>query len=138
MFTSRKEAVDYLAGTFLLNQRYGFAKTNYENNLKKGWSYERASKQYIYEIANAGYNHLGGEYYRNIIGNMMTEWDLYKYDEKTFKDIHGHWAQKEIEFLAENGWINGYQDGTFKPNDKLTRAQAAKIISNYLRIDRNN
>ena len=90
MFSSRKEAVDYLAGTFLQNQRYGFAKTNYENNLKNGWSYERASKQYIYEIANAGYNHLGGEYYQNIISNMMTEWDLYKYDKKTFKDIPGH------------------------------------------------
>ena len=132
-FANYKEAVDYLAGTLLLNQRYGFAKTNYKNNLKSGWSYERASKQYIYEIANAGYNHLGGDYYRNIIGNVMTEWDLYKYDQITiFKDIHGHWAQIEIEFLAENGWINGYNDGTFKPNGKLTRAHAAKIISNFL------
>ena len=132
MFDDYKDAVDYLAGTFLLNKRYGFAKVNYENNLKSGWSYERASKQYIYEIANAGYNHLGGDYYRNIIGNLMTEWDLYKHDENTFKDIRGHWAQKEIEFLAENGWINGYKDGTFKPNAKVTRAHAAKIISNFL------
>ena len=135
MFSSRKEAVDYLAGTFLQNQRYGFAKTNYENNLKNGWSYERASKQYIYEIANAGYNHLGGEYYQNLISNMMTEWDLYKYDKKTFKDIPGHRAQKEIEFLAENGWINGYEEGTFKPNANLTREQAAKVISNFLGLN---
>ncbi|MFC5604311.1 S-layer homology domain-containing protein [Sporosarcina koreensis] len=132
MFADYKDAVDYLAGTFLLNQRYGFAKTNYENNLKKGWSYEQASKQYIYEIAVAGYNHLGGDYYRNIVCNVMTEWDLYKLDEKTFKDVNGHWAQKEIEFLKDNGWINGYNDGTFKPNATLTRAETAKIISNFL------
>ncbi|MCG7344160.1 S-layer homology domain-containing protein [Sporosarcina sp. ACRSL] len=133
MFDDYKEAVDYLAGTFLLNKRYGFAKINYENNLQKGWSYEQASKQYIYEIANAGYNHLGGDYYRNLVGKVMTEWDLYKYDQNSiFKDIQGHWAQEEIEFLAENGWINGYPDGTFKPNASLTRAHAAKIISNFL------
>ncbi|WP_339254448.1 S-layer homology domain-containing protein [Sporosarcina sp. FSL W8-0480] len=132
MFSSRKEAVEYLAGTFLLNQRYGFAKTNYETNLNKGWSYERASKQYIYEIANAGYNHLGGDYYRNVVSKIMDEWNLYEQDEKTFKDIHGHWAQQEIEFLSEKGWIDGFNDGTFKPNDSLTRTQAAKIIGNFL------
>ncbi|MDW0117495.1 S-layer homology domain-containing protein [Sporosarcina thermotolerans] len=132
MFSSRKEAVDYLGGTFLLNKRYGFAKTNYENNLNKGWNYERASKQYIYDIATAGYNHLGGDYYRNAVGKIMDEWNLYEHDERTFKDIHGHWAQKEIEFLSENGWIDGFNDGTFKPNDSLTRAQAAKIIGNFL------
>ncbi|WP_432357049.1 S-layer homology domain-containing protein [Sporosarcina sp. UB5] len=132
MFSSQKEAVDYLAGTLLQNKRYGFAKINYATNLKNGWSYERASKQYIYEIANAGYNHLGGDYYRNVVGKVMEEWNLYKYDEKTFTDIHGHWAQKQIEFLAEKGWINGYPDGTFKPNASLTRAHAAKILSNFL------
>ena len=68
----------------------------------------------------------------------MTEWDLYKHDENTFKDIRGHWAQQEIEFLAENGWINGYTDGTFKPNGKLTRAQASKIISNFLGLTATN
>ena len=132
MFSSRKEAVDYLAGTFLQNQRYGFAKTNYASNLKKGWSSERASTQYIYEIANAGYNHLGGESYRNVVSQVMAEWNLYEHDENTFKDIHGHWAQKEIEFLMEKGWIDGYPDGTFKPNASLTRAHAAKILSNFL------
>ncbi|MDN4608771.1 S-layer homology domain-containing protein [Sporosarcina highlanderae] len=136
MFKSRKEAVEYLAGTLLQNQRYGFAKTNYANNLSNGWSYERASKQYIYEIANAGYNHLGGDYYRNVVGKLMAEWNLYEYDEKAnngvFKDIHGHWAKEEIEFLAEKGWIDGYNDGTFKPDVSLTRAQAAKIISSFL------
>ena len=100
MFANRKEAVNYLAGTLLLNQRYGFAKTNYENNLKKGWSYEQASKQYIYEIANAGYNHLGGDYYRNIIGNVMTEWDLYKYDEKHIQGYSGTLGSKRNRVLS--------------------------------------
>ncbi|KXH78783.1 S-layer homology domain-containing protein [Sporosarcina sp. HYO08] len=132
MFSSYEEAVNYLAGTLLVNQRYNFAKKNYESNLKNGWSYEQASKQYVYEIAHAGYNHLGGEYYRNLVGKLMTEWDLYQYDQNSFKDIRGTWAQKEIEFLVEKGWISGYSDGTFKPNDEVTRAQAAKMISSFL------
>ena len=137
-FGSYKEAVDYLAGNLLLNQRYGFAKTNYEERMKSGWSYEQASKQYLYDIANAGYNHLGGDYYQNTIGSMMDEWDLYQYDKRKFKDIRGHWAEKEILFLAEKGWISGYPDGTYKPDDTLTRAQAAKIMSNFLALTPTN
>ncbi|WP_336046708.1 glucosaminidase domain-containing protein [Solibacillus ferritrahens] len=117
-FSTYKEAVNYLAGNLLLNQRYLFAKTNYDIRIKKGWSFDRASKEYLYDIANAGYNHLGGDYYRNKVGGVMDEWDLYQYDNKKFKDISEHWAEEQIMFLAEKGWISGYSDGTYKPNNK--------------------
>ncbi|MGN7478583.1 S-layer homology domain-containing protein [Solibacillus silvestris] len=133
-FRSYKEAVDYLAGDLLINQRYRFAKTNYEERIKNGWSFERASKEYLYDIANAGYIHLGGEYYRSKVGGVMDERDLYQYDTRKFKDIGGHWAEEQIMFLAEKGWISGYSDGTYKPNNSITRAQAAAIISNFLAL----
>ncbi|MDM5332153.1 S-layer homology domain-containing protein [Ureibacillus composti] len=137
-FDSYKEAVDYLAGNLLLNQRYRFAKTNYEERIKSGWSLEQASKEYAYDIANAGYNHLGGEYYRKKIGSIMDEQDLTQYDYRGFRDVRGHWAEKQIMFLAEKGWISGYSNGTYKPNNSLTRAQAATIISNYLALTPTN
>lgn len=134
-FSSYKEAVDYLAGTFLLNDRYRFAKTNYEKRIKNGWSLEKASKNYLYDIANAGYNHLGGDYYRNKVGKVMDEWDLYQYDNKKFRDVIGHWAENEIMFLLDKGWISGYPNGTYKPNNPVTRAEAAKIISQFLALN---
>lgn len=136
-FSSSKEAIDYLAGNLLLNSRYGFAKNNYERRVKNGWSLDKAAKEYLYDIAEAGYNHLGGDYYRNKVGKIIDEWNLTQYDKK-LRDVEGHWAEKEILFLAEKGWISGYSDGTFKPNQSIKRAQAAKIISNFLGLTSTN
>ncbi len=53
-------------------------------------------------------------------------------DGKTFSDISGHWAQKYIELAAGNGWINGYTDGTFRPDKKITRAETFSMINRVL------
>ncbi|MFD2682265.1 glycosyl hydrolase family 18 protein [Bacillus seohaeanensis] len=47
-----------------------------------------------------------------------------------FKDIRGHWAQKEIEIARELGYLDGKKPGFFDPNAPLTRAQLAKILYN--------
>jgi uncharacterized YkwD family protein len=53
-----------------------------------------------------------------------------------FKDIpNNYWAKKEIEELVSKGIINGYPDGTFKPNQYVTRAQTAIIIGKAMQID---
>lgn len=44
-----------------------------------------------------------------------------------FTDIEGHWAKEYIEEAAKDGIVNGFQDGTFRPDDPLTRAQFCKI-----------
>ena len=50
-----------------------------------------------------------------------------------FKDIPSNYVYyKEIEYLTKNNIITGHPDGTFRPNDKLTRAHAAVIISRAL------
>lgn len=44
-------------------------------------------------------------------------------------DIRGHWAESYIAALAQRGIIGGFADGTFRPNDPVTRAQFAAILS---------
>lgn len=54
---------------------------------------------------------------------------------KTFTDVRtDHWAKDYIETLSSNGIIDGYEDGTFQPNKKLTRGQMAKILSNSFEL----
>ena len=51
---------------------------------------------------------------------------------RTFSDIKGHWAKAYIERAAELGWISGFQDGTFRPDAYITRAQAVTMINRML------
>lgn len=46
-----------------------------------------------------------------------------------FSDIEGHFAQDYIKTLASDGMINGYEDGSFKPDNTITRAEFAKLVS---------
>ncbi|MDP4152432.1 MAG: cadherin-like beta sandwich domain-containing protein, partial [Bacillota bacterium] len=48
--------------------------------------------------------------------------------DKCFSDTKGHWAEKQIEKWSSLGVLGGFPDGTFKPDDLLTRAQFAKIL----------
>lgn len=44
-------------------------------------------------------------------------------------DISGHWAESTILKLVEKNFISGYPDGTFKPNNTITRAEFVKILT---------
>ena len=46
------------------------------------------------------------------------------------KDIGGHWAEKQIKDWNEKGFIKGYSDNTFKPNNTITRAEFITLINN--------
>lgn len=53
-----------------------------------------------------------------------------------FKDVaDSYWALDEISFLVENGVIGGYNDGTFRPGENITRGQAVIMISRALKAD---
>ena len=58
--------------------------------------------------------------------------DTVKRGSSDFTDIDGHWAEAEIERAATLGWIQGYNDGTFRPNNNITRAQAMTMINRVL------
>ena len=52
--------------------------------------------------------------------------------EDKFSDIADHWARDYINKAAEAAIINGYSDGTFRPNQNITRAQAMAIFNRVL------
>ena len=47
----------------------------------------------------------------------------------SFPDVKNHWARKFIEALATRRILNGYPDGSFRPNHSVTRAEFAAIIT---------
>jgi len=50
----------------------------------------------------------------------------------SLKDVKGHWAEAYIATLVQKGVINGYEDGTFRPDASITRAEAVKILNAVL------
>lgn len=54
----------------------------------------------------------------------------------TYKDISDdHWAKEAIDYLTEEGLVNGFEDGTFDPNAPVKRSQAALILSKALGLE---
>ncbi|WP_222708584.1 S-layer homology domain-containing protein [Paenibacillus sp. N3.4] len=47
----------------------------------------------------------------------------------SFKDTKEHWAADAIATLKASGIINGYEDGTFKPNQIISRAEIVVMLS---------
>ncbi len=52
----------------------------------------------------------------------------YALDEPSFSDIRDHWAEAYIERQKDSGVLSGYPDGTFRPDEPITRAELAKIL----------
>ena len=49
-----------------------------------------------------------------------------------FTDTTTHWASMYIGIAANNGWVSGYPDGTFRPNQNITRAEAMSLVNRVL------
>ena len=54
---------------------------------------------------------------------------------KTFEDINGHWAQEQITDMANRGYVNGKSDTQFAPDDVITRAEFAAIVTRALKLE---
>ncbi|MDN5365308.1 MAG: hypothetical protein PWP44_511 [Thermacetogenium sp.] len=52
-----------------------------------------------------------------------------------FKDTAGHWAENNIKELVELGAIGGYPDGTFRPDNRITRAEFATILVKAFKLE---
>jgi len=61
-----------------------------------------------------GYGHL-----TNVQGGNLT-------------DIAGHWAQDAINIASRRGWVTGFEDGTFRPDQPITRAETAALVNRML------
>ena len=53
-------------------------------------------------------------------------------DYNKFDDVVGHWAIGYINSAAEKGWVSGYLDGEFKPENYITRAEVVSVINRML------
>ena len=51
-------------------------------------------------------------------------------------DVSGHWAEKVIKQWQDKGLISGYEDGTFKPNNNITRAEFVLILNNAMGFEK--
>ena len=51
----------------------------------------------------------------------------------SFSDVSSHWAKDEISIAANHGWIKGYEDGSFKPDQKITRAETMTLVNRVLK-----
>ncbi|MDD2190343.1 MAG: S-layer homology domain-containing protein [Eubacteriales bacterium] len=63
---------------------------------------------------------------------IAARFDQLEDAEGKFSDIENHWAKSYINSSAEKGWINGYGDGTFRPNHIIIRCEAMKLINEVL------
>ena len=58
--------------------------------------------------------------------------DVEATSENPFTDTNNHWAKAYIDLATENGWINGYEDNTFKPDQPITRAETMAVVNRVL------
>ena len=54
--------------------------------------------------------------------------------ESNFTDIKGHWAEEYINSFVELKYILGYPDGTFKPDNNISRAEFVVIINRIIKL----
>lgn len=55
---------------------------------------------------------------------------------KIFQDVGNHWAATAIYNMTQMGIINGYDDNTFKPGNKITREEFAALLTNTFSLER--
>ena len=68
------------------------------------------------------------------IGRASVDIDSYNLDHK-FSDINDYWAATYVDFLYNADITTGYSDGSFRPNQNISRAQFAVMLYRYLKLD---
>ena len=112
------------------------SRENPFSDVKEGWSYTA-----ICTLANAGILkgdpdgnfRPSGTVTRAEFAAIAARFEPGTYaGDDLFPDIAGHWARENINYAAQKGWVQGYKDGTFRPNANITRAEAATLINHML------
>lgn len=100
-----------------------------KGNLKVGRFNEETS---AWDLVSGSYDGISGTF--TFETDKFSKWALLTPKPLVFSDIAGHWAQKDIEFMAANGYVNGMGDGTFAPDTAVTRAQFATLLVKLLKL----
>ena len=115
---------------------YYFARTNDYSDVNRGDWFNNA----ISTLSNAGivtgYN--DGTFRpnqpitRGEMAKIIANFANLNKGTKSFTDLSGHWSKSYVELAAGNGWIAGYPDGSFRPDQKITRAETVTMINRVL------
>jgi Zn-dependent metalloprotease len=93
---------------------------------------------YYYNETSGAWDYIGGSLISNSSITFETDhfskYAALEYN-KTFVDIKGHWAQKDIEIMASKHIAKGISDDKFAPNESITRAEFTALISRALRLN---
>jgi hypothetical protein len=92
--------------------------------------YNEAQKRWIYV---GGKQHADGSISASV--NQFAQYAVFAYKPNTFSDLETHWSQPYVDRLIGMGVIRGFEDGSFRPDDTVTRAQFVKMIIHALGID---
>lgn len=68
------------------------------------------------------------------IGRASVDVDSYNVGHR-FTDIQNYWGATYVDFLYNAGITAGFSDGTFRPNQNITRAQFAVMLYRYLGLN---
>ena len=98
------------------------------------------SMDYPIEELMVGYNEMDDEWKELVMSEVNERYEAPELPDYsgTFTDIEelDGISQKAIAMAKKYGVINGYEDGTFRPENNMTRAEVAVVISNFLKVDK--
>lgn len=55
-------------------------------------------------------------------------------DRGGFRDLADHWSRQEVEQAVAQGWVDGFPDGTFRPDSSITRAEFVRLLAAAIRL----
>ena len=136
-YLTREEAASMLYRIFLQdgNARYTrYSLGAFEDVGAGRWSFEAVNALYDCGAVSGdeGLFRPGGDVTRAEMASMIYRLAGEGPGTKKFNDTDGHWAQKYIENVAAEGWMAGYNDGSFRPDEKITRAETVFLINSVL------
>ncbi|MBE1442384.1 chitobiase/beta-hexosaminidase C-terminal domain-containing protein [Paenibacillus sp. OAS669] len=67
-----------------------------------------------------------------VIMSRVLKLQISEAGEAALSDVSGHWAEKYINSFTKAGYVDGFPDGTFKPDSEITRAQAVVLINRII------
>ena len=104
---------EWFAGYVSYLENYGIIKGYNDNTFRPDSSVTRA--EFVAMTVR----------FYGLFENIKTVSDTTKYT-----DINaGHWAVKDISYATSEKWLNGYADGTFKPDINITRAEVVTVVN---------
>ena len=123
MYKNRSEIKDY---SCIKKVFYTVSKMVYENENKK-------SSNNTGSISGGG-GYRGGATNISVSNEIKQEIDNKDNDRSALTDISDHWAEEYITALVKLGVVSGFEDGSFHPDNLVTRAEFVKLMTGALNL----